>query len=121
MIGVSKLRSKTYRYLADGHDENKKRKTHKKCAIKEKLNFEDYKHCLEATQLENKINKLEKNKWMIIVIKKIKKNSKNNSLILKSKQIFRYEKHNVFTEEVNKIALSANGDKRIQSIDSIET
>ena len=85
------------------------------------LKFQVYKHCLEATQLENKINKLEKNKWMIIVIKKIKKNSKNNTLILKSKQIFRYEKHNVFTEEVNKIAMSANGDKRIQSIDSIET
>ena len=31
------------------------------------------------------------------------------------------EKHNVFTEEVNKIVLSANNDKRIQSIGSIET
>ena len=29
--------------------------------------------------------------------------------------------HNVFTEEVNKITLSANDDKRIQSIDSTET
>ena len=75
--------------------------------------FQVYKHCLEPTQLENKINKLEKNKWMIIVIKKIKKNSKHNTLILKSKQIFRTEKHNVFTEEVKKIALSVNGDKRI--------
>ena len=28
---------------------------------------------------------------------------------------------NVFTEEVNKIALSANNNKRIQSIDSIKT
>ena len=28
---------------------------------------------------------------------------------------------NVFTEEINKIALSSNDDKRIQSIDSIET
>ena len=50
---------------------------------------------------------------MIIVTKKIKKNSKHNTLILKSKQIFRTEKHNVFTEEVKKIALSVNGDKRI--------
>ena len=32
----------------------KKSKMHKKCGIKTKLNFEDYKHCLEATQLENK-------------------------------------------------------------------
>ena len=30
------------------------------------------------------------------------------------------KKHNVFTEKINKIALSANIDKRIQSIDSIE-
>ena len=34
-------------------------------------------------------------------------------LILK----FRNEKHNVFTEEIGKIALSANSDKRIQPID----
>ena len=29
--------------------------------------------------------------------------------------------HNVFTEEINKIALSLNDDKRMQSIDLIET
>ena len=29
--------------------------------------------------------------------------------------------HNVFTEKINKIALSSNNDKRIQSNDSIET
>ena len=31
------------------------------------------------------------------------------------------EKHNVFTEEINRIALSWSNDKWIQSIDSIET
>ena len=46
---------------------------------------------------------------------------KNNKLILKSEQRFRTEKHNMFTEEINKIALSSNEDKRIQSIDSVET
>ena len=30
-------------------------------------------------------------------------------------------KHNVFTEEIKKSALSSNDDKKIQSIDSIET
>ena len=45
----------------------------------------------------------------------------NNTLILKSKQRFRSEEHNAFPEDVNKIALSANNDKRIQSIDSVET
>ena len=29
--------------------------------------------------------------------------------------------HNVFTEKINKIALSSNNDKRVQSNDSIET
>ena len=37
----------------------KKKEKQKKCVIKGKLKFEDYKHCLEATQLENKINQLE--------------------------------------------------------------
>ena len=31
------------------------------------------------------------------------------------------ERHNVFTEVINKIAVSTNDDKRMQSIDSIET
>ena len=30
--------------------------------IKQKLKLEDYQHCLEATQLQNIINQLEKNK-----------------------------------------------------------
>ena len=46
---------------------------------------------------------------------------KNNRLILKTQQRFISEKHNVYTEEINKIALSSNDDKRIQSIDSIVT
>ena len=45
---------------------------------------------------------------------------RKNKLILKTQQIIESEKHNVFTEEINKIALSSNDDKRIQSIDSIE-
>ena len=32
----------------------KKQKAQKKCALKRKLKFEDYKYCLEATQLEKK-------------------------------------------------------------------
>ena len=39
---------------------------------------------------------------------------------LKSQLRFRNEKQNALNEEVNKIALSANSDKRIQSIDSLE-
>ena len=40
----------------------KKAKDAKWCVAKMKLKFEDYKHCLEATQLKNKINQLEKYK-----------------------------------------------------------
>ena len=46
---------------------------------------------------------------------------KTNKLILKAEQRFRSEKHNVFTEEINKIALSLYDDKRMQSTDLIET
>ena len=34
---------------------------------------------------------------------------------------FKSERHNVFTEKINKIALSSNDDKTMQSIDSIKT
>ena len=44
-----------------------------------------------------------------------------NRLKLKTQQRFKSERHDVFTEEINKIALSSNDDKRMQSIDSIET
>ena len=45
---------------------------------------------------------------------------RNNKSILKTQQRFKSEKNNVFTEKINKITLSSNDDKRIQSIDSIE-
>ena len=41
--------------------------------------------------------------------------------ILKIQQRSKSERHNVFTEEINKIALSSNDDKRRQSINSIDT
>ena len=56
------LRAKTYSYLIDDGSEDKKAKGTKKCVIKRKLKFENYKNCLEATQLDNKIKYLEKNK-----------------------------------------------------------
>ena len=40
----------------DDGSENKKAKGTKMCVIKRKLKFENYKNCLEAVQLENKIN-----------------------------------------------------------------
>ena len=69
------LRAKTYSYLIDDGSKNKKAKGTKKCVIKRKLKFESYKNCLEATQLENKINYPEKVKIDIDRIKKIIKTS----------------------------------------------
>ena len=40
---------------------------------------------------------------------------------MKIQQWFKSERYNVLTEEINKIALSSNDDKRMQSIHSIET
>ena len=54
------LRAKKYSFLTDNLDKDKKDKGTKKCVVKRKVKFQDYKHCLEATQLENKINHLEK-------------------------------------------------------------
>ena len=44
---------------------------------------------------------------------------KNNKLILKAQQSFKSGRHNAFTEEINRIVLNSNDDKRMQSIDSI--
>ena len=40
---------------------------------------------------------------------------------MKAQWRFKSERHNVFTEEINKICLSSNYDKRLHSIGSIET
>ena len=65
------LRAKTYSYLKDNNDEDKKSKGTKNCVIKIKLEFEDYKSCFEAAQIENKINYLQKNKINIDSLKRI--------------------------------------------------
>ena len=44
-----------------------------------------------------------------------------NEIELKSQQRFKNEADSVYTEEVNKIALSSNDDKRWQSFDRITT
>ena len=47
---------------------------------------------------------------------------KNNKLtLIKTQQRFKSERYNVFTKEINKISLSSINDKRIESIDSVET
>ena len=84
------LRPKTYSYMTDEFIEMKEAKGTKKCAIKKMLKFEDYKKCLFG-----------------------------NKPILKSQQRFKSENHEVYTENINKIALSSNDDKRIAALDGI--
>ena len=84
------LRPKTYSYLTDDCEEDKKAKGTKKCVIKRKLKFDDYKNCLLS-----------------------------NQIVLKSQQRFKNESHDVYTQEINKIALSSNDEKRLQTFDRI--
>ena len=76
----------------DDDCEKKNAKETKKCIIKRRIMFENYKDSLF-----------------------------NNNTILRSKLRFKSDLHNVYTEEVNKIALNSNDDKRFQTHDRITT
>ena len=80
------LRAKTYSYLMDDDSEKERAKGIKVCVIKRRLMFEYYKDSLF-----------------------------NNKTISKSQLRFKSAHHNVYTEEVNKIALNSNNDKRLQT------
>ena len=45
----------------------------------------------------------------------------NDKFILKSQQRFKSDYHNAYTEQINKIALSSNGDTRLQTFDKTTT
>ena len=68
-----RLTAKTYSYLKDKNDEDKKAK---ECFINVKIKFEDYKNCLEAAQIENKISCLEKHKIDVDSLKEGQKDLK---------------------------------------------
>ena len=116
MTKFIRLRAKTW-YLIDDSSEDNKGKTTKKFIIK-KIKFEHYKNCLEARQLDKKVNYLGKNE--VNIEEDYKEFIKNNKLILKTQQSFNSERHG-FTREFNKIILSSNDDERMHSVDSIET
>ena len=83
------LRAKIYAYRTDDDDEKKKAKGTKMCVIKRKPMFKNYKDCLF-----------------------------NGEVILKSQEQFKSDHHKVYTEEVNKMALSSNDDKRFDGIET---
>ena len=76
----------------DDGSNHKKAKGTKKCVINQKPMFESYKDCLF-----------------------------NNKTVYRSQERFKSYYHDVYTEEVNKIALSSNDDKRLQTSDKITT
>ena len=45
----------------------------------------------------------------------------NDKTIVKLQQRFKSDCHNVYIERINKIALSSNDDKRLQTFDKIKT
>ena len=96
------LRAKTYSYLIDDGSEDKKARGTKKCVIKRKLKFQDYRNCLEAVQVKRKINYLRKKKIDVDSLKEDQKEFVNNKLILKT-QRFKSERHSVFTEEITRL------------------
>ena len=86
------LRPKAYSYKMDDFTELKKAKGTKRCVVKKMLRFDDYKNCLFT-----------------------------NSKVLRPQQRFRSENHSVYTENINKIALSCDDDKRIVAADGISS
>ena len=85
-------RPKAYPYLDDDDGNNhKKAKGTKKCVIKQKLMFQNF------------------------------KDNNNNKKVYRSQQRFQSNNHDVYTEEVNKIALVSNDDKRLQTFHRITT
>ena len=45
----------------------------------------------------------------------------DTKILLKLQQSFKCDYHEVYTEEINKISLSSNDDKRLQTYDRIKT
>ena len=86
------LRPKTYSFETGDGKEDKKAKGTKKCIIKKMIKFNDYKKCLL-----------------------------DDEVILKSQQRVISKKHDVYTQNINKIALSNNDDKRIVSSNKISS
>ena len=67
-----------------------------------------------------KLNYVEKYKADVKSLIENHKDCIKNKVMLKTKWRFKRKRHNVFVEEITKIALSSNDDKRLWSIDLVE-
>ena len=86
------LRPKLYTFKVEEKGETRKAKGVKKNVIKKSLSFEDYKKCLFS-----------------------------EDELMKEMNIIRSENHNIYSMTVNKVALSANDDKRLICPNKINT
>ena len=86
------LRPKAYSYKTEDNVELKRAKGTKKRIINKMLKFNDYENFLF-----------------------------DNVKVLRSQQRFKSENHSVYTENINKIALSCHDDKRFVATDGIES
>ena len=86
------LRPKLYSYKVEDEKDLKKCKGIKKNVVKKSIDFDDYVKCLFSGKKE-----------------------------MRSMKIIRSEKHNIYSKEVNKIALSNEDDKRQVLNDCIHT
>ena len=87
------LRPKLYSYRKLDGAEDKKCKGIRKCVVKKALSFDNYKNCLLA----------------------------NLGDVYRSQLMFRLTNHEVYTIQVNKVALNRDDDKRISKRDGIST
>ena len=90
--GFVGLRAKLYSYKMFEGKEEKKCKGIKKAVIKKQISFDDYKECLFSKKPQ-----------------------------MRKMNVIRSHQHEIFSETVNKIALSADDDKRIILDDGIST
>ena len=86
------LRAKLYSYKMHAGAEHKKCKGVKKVVVKKSITHDDYKECLFS-----------------------------GKEVLREMNVIRSHMHDVYTEKVNKIALSCNDDKRVVMEDKIST
>ena len=86
------LRPKLYSFKVEGEKANNKCKGVKKNVVKKNINFEDYVHCLFSGEKQ-----------------------------MRSIKIIRSENHDIYSKEVNKVALSNQDDKRTVLEDKVHT
>jgi hypothetical protein len=86
------LRAKLYAYRMDEGEEEKKAKGVKKTVIRREITFDNYKECLFSGERQ-----------------------------YRGMNVFRSRLHDIYTERVVKVALSADDDKRVIHKDKVHT